>query len=209
MDFQENIQHTPQPIEERRYSIAEYFDLEMKSEKRHEYYDGKIVECAYTSLNHARIVHNLDYLLGGCLRRTNCEVFTESRMVFVKRCNKFYYPDLVIVCGEIELFQYTKNQEATLNPSVLIEVLSDSTENVDKKDKRKCYHKIPSLKQYVLVEQDSKSIEVHEYDTIKKQWISTWYDENSDTVIIGDCEIPIDEIYYKVDLIEGDSKSDN
>ena len=208
MDFQDNTQQNPQ-IEERKYTLSEYFDLEIASEKRHEFYNGTIVECAYTSVNHGVIVHNLNLLLGNCLRKTDCKVFAENRMLYAKPCNRVYYPDILMACNEIDYYQYSKNQIAITNPSVLIEVLSDSTENVDKGDKLKCYRKIPSLKQYVIIEQDSKSVQVYEYDNVAKRWIAKVYEEDGDTVRIGDCDIPLDEIYFKVDLIEANQQSDN
>ena len=208
MDFEGNTQQNPQ-IEERKYTISEYFDLEIASEKRHEFYNGTIVECAYTSENHGTIVHNLDVLLGNCLRKTDCKVFAENRMLYATECKRVYYPDILMTCGERNYYQYSKNQIAITNPSVLIEVLSDSTENIDRGDKLKCYRKIPSLKQYVIIEQDSKSVQVYEYDNVAKRWIAKVYEEDGDTVRIGDCDIPLDEIYFKVDLIEANQQSDN
>ncbi|MDZ7878383.1 MAG: Uma2 family endonuclease [Saprospiraceae bacterium] len=208
MNFQDNTQQNPQ-IEERKYTISEYFDLEIRSDKRHEFYNGTIVECAYTSENHGTVVHNLNFLLGQCLRKTDCKVFAENRMLYSKYCNRVYYPDILVACSEIDYYQYSKNQVAIINPSVLIEVLSDSTENIDRGDKLKCYRKIPSLKQYIIVEQDSKNVQVYEYDTAAKRWIAKVYEEDGDTVKIGDCDIPLDEIYLKVDLIQPNQQSDN
>lgn len=198
----------PEEIEPRRYSIEEYFELEANSETRHEYYDGLIIECAYTSENHGRIVSNFNRLLGNCLEHTDCDVFTSDRMVYAALCNKFFYPDLTIVCDERQYYQYSKNMKATTNPSILIEVLSFSTENKDKGEKLRCYRKIKSLKQYVIADQDFKNIEIYERDE-KGRWFSKIYEEDDDVIKIGDCKIPLNDIYLKVDLIEPNAASDS
>ena len=198
----------PEEIEPRRYSIEEYFELEANSETKHEYYDGLIVECAYTSENHGRIVSNFTRLLGNCLEHTDCDVFTSDRMVYVALCNKFFYPDLTVVCGERQYYQYSKNMKATTNPSVLIEVLSHYTESNDKVEKWRCYRKLKSLKQYVLVDQDFKYIEIYERNE-KGRWVANVYEEEDDMLKIGDCEIYLNDIYLKVDLIEPNAASDS
>jgi Uma2 family endonuclease len=198
----------PEEIEPRKYSIEEYFEFEYSSERRHEYYNGLIIECAYTSENHGRIVSNFTRLLGNCLQHTDCDVFASDRMIYAASCNNFFYPDLTVVCGERQYYQYSKNMKATTNPSVLVEVLSFSTESKDKGDKLRCYRKIKSLKQYVIVEQDFKSIEIYERDE-KGRWASKLYEEEDDVLKIGDCEIAINDIYLKVDLIEPNAASDS
>ncbi len=133
-----------------RYTLDEYFELEYKSELKHEYHDGKIIRCAYTSESHGIIVHILDFLLGSCLRQTDCQVFTGDRMLYTERCKSIFYPDLLLVCGKKENYQYSQNMVATKNPSVLIEVSSATTYDVDRSRKMRCYRKIPSLKHYIF-----------------------------------------------------------
>ena len=200
MDFEGNTQQNPQ-IEERKYTISEYFDFETTSERGHEYYGGNIVECAYTSVNHGTIVHNLSVLLGNFLRQKDYKIYLNSRMLYAKDGDRFYYPDIVVVHGKSEYYQHSKNQVATANPSLLIEVASDLTVCLDRGDKLKYYRQIPSLKQYVIVEQDFKSVEIYEYDKDSKRWGSILYEDEGDIVRIADCDIPLDEIYFKVDLI--------
>jgi Uma2 family endonuclease len=198
----------PDEIEPRRYSIEEYLEFEYNAETKHEYNNGLIIECAYTSENHGRIVSNFTRLLGNCLQHTDCDVFASDRMVYAASCKRFFYPDLTIVCGEREYYQYSKNMKATINPSVLIEVLSYSTESTDKGEKWRCFRKIKSLKQYVLVDQDFKNIEIYERDE-KGRWAAKLYEEEDDVLKIGDCEISINDIYLKVDLIEPNAASDS
>ena len=150
----------------------------------------------YASERHNVIVSNLMLLLGLCLRRGNCKVMTNSRMVYVEECGKVFYPDIVIVCDS-QKFTYSKNMDAETNPSVVIEVLSDSTENEDRGSKMICYKKIKGLKQYILIFQKQKYVEIHERVS-EKSWLSTEYTEADTKLQIGDFEILLEEIYEKV-----------
>jgi Uma2 family endonuclease len=198
-----------QESENRHYTLEEYFEYEYKAEGKHEFHNGLIVEMSYTSESHGIIVHNLDVELGICLKsRRDCLVIPNDRMVYIPACKKVCYPDLVVVCGERAYYQYSKNMKATLNPTILIEVLSDSTKNHDKKGKRKCYRTIPSLNQYIIVDQDTKFVEVYERSD-NGHWYSEIYFDDDDVVKIGDCQILLKDIYHKVELAEGESKSDN
>jgi Uma2 family endonuclease len=192
-------QNKQSPLEPRKYTLQEYFDFEYSSEFKHEYHDGTIVKMAYTSESHGIIVHNLNFLLGSCLRDKDCNVFSSDRMLYVKQCNKVYYPDVLVVCGETEYYKYSKNMQATLNPSILIEVLSDSTEDEDRRNKMRCYRHIQSLKQYILVAQDEKFIEVIQ-KTENEKWTTDIFDTNDDVLKIGDYDIPLSEIYWKVEF---------
>ena len=193
--------------EPRKYSLEEYFELEYNSDIRHEFHNGVIVECAYTSENHGRVVSNLARLLGNCLENSDCDVFASDRMVYTAKCNRIFYPDLTLVCGERQYYQYSKNMKATTNPSILIEVISNSTANIDRGDKLRCYRSLKSLKQYILVEQDFKNIEIYERDE-NGRWVAKIYEEEEDVLKMGDCEIAINDIYLKVDLIEPNAVSD-
>ena len=198
----------PEELEPRKYSLEEYFEFEYKSEFKHEFHDGKIIRCAYTSEEHGIIVHNLDVLLGNCLRRTDCQVFTGDRLLYSEYCKNTFYPDLLIVCGEREYYQYSKNMVATTNPSVLIEIASRSTYDVDRITKMRSYRKMQSLKQYILVEQDFKMVEIYERSE-DDQWIHKICEEDDEKVKIGDCEIPLHEIYYKINFPTPERASDH
>lgn len=177
-------------------SLEAYFEFELTAERRHEYIGGKIEAMAYTSEEHATIVHNLDVILGNCLREKDCKVYPGDRMLFVRDCNAVFYPDLLLVCGEHEFHQAAKNIKATLNPSVVIEILSDSTEYLDKTTITRCYKKIPGLRQIVFVSQKEKHIRMLEREG--ERWIDTEFYEEGDVMNIGDCEVPLGEVYWKV-----------
>jgi Uma2 family endonuclease len=147
-------------IPERRYTIEEYLAFERASETKHEYYDGRIVPLyrdeemmAGASLPHTLIVSNLTKEFG--LSLDGCLVLPQD--IRVKTPTGLYtYPDLAIVCEEPQLED--SGQDTLLNPVILVEVLSASTEAYDRGEKFELYSRISSLKEYVLVAQDHPSI---------------------------------------------------
>lgn len=179
-------------------TLEDYFEYEYKAERRHEFIGGKIEAMAYTSPEHGQVASNLGLALGICLREKDCSVYIGDRMLFVRECRDVFYPDLLIVCGKHEFYQATKNMKATLNPSVVIEILSDSTEYLDKTTKTRCYKKIPSLRQIVFVSQKEKHVRILEREG--ERWIDTEFYEEGDVPRIGDCEVPLGEIYRKVEF---------
>jgi len=179
-------------------TLEEYFEFEFKAERRHEFIGGKIEAMAYTSPEHGQVASNLSLILGTCLREKDCSVYIGDRMLFVRECRDVFYPDLLIVCGKHEFYQATKNMKATLNPSVVIEILSDTTEYVDKTTKTRCYKKIPSLQQIVFVSQKERHVRILEREG--ERWIDTEFYEEGDVPHIGDCDVPLEEIYRKVEF---------
>ena len=195
------------PLDSHKYTLNEYFEFESKSETRHEYHDGEIVPVTAATENHGRIVSNFVFLLQNCLRNTECDIFTGDRPVYVKECNRVFYPDVLSVCGKREYYQYSQNVIATTNPVVSIEVISESTGERDRGLKLRCYRRLKSLNQYVIVEQDFINVEIYEKDETGR-WISKIYEDENDVILINGCEIPLKEVYLKVEIIEPNSTSD-
>ena len=189
------VQYSPSP---KRMTLEEYWDFEFHSEGRHEFHDGILIEMTYTSEPHGQICSNLSRLIGNCLLDKDCSVYAETRMVYIPECNKNFYPDLVIVCGEHELRAVSKQIRATMNPSVVIEVLSNSTEDFDKTTKTRCYKKIKSLKQVVFVSQNEKYIRTLIRTENDRIWNEIEYFEENENVPIGECSIPLNEIYRRI-----------
>ncbi len=191
-----------------RYSLEEYFELEYNSTTRHEYINGKIIPMAYTSRPHGTIVHNIDRLLGNCLLDSPVKIYGGDRMVYVPDCNKVYYPDLIILLEYAESYAYKGKMEAELQAIVLIEVLSDSTEDNDRDEKWHCYRKIESLQQYVLISQKRKEIELFNRQPAPNNWQYSAYEEEEETLEIAGCTIKLKDIYHKVALPEPQTASD-
>src|SRR5262249_33624204 len=138
----------------------EYLEGERAAETKSEYYDGVIVAMAGASPEHDRISGNLLRHFGNQLEGTPCEPFTSDMRVRVPECNRYYYPDVSIACGGSE-FEGLSGVRSLLNPTVIVEVLSESTEKTDRGDKFLCYQTLPSLQVYVLIAQDRSQVEIY------------------------------------------------
>ena len=141
----------------RRVSAAEYLAFERAAEARHEFVDGRIIELAGGSVRYAAICDNLLERTRTILRGGPCRPYSANLRVKIVATGNYTYPDLSIVCGE---FQLEDDREDTLiNPRLLVEVLSPSTERHDRVWKFRNYQLIQSLEEYVLVSQDEPRIE--------------------------------------------------
>lgn len=144
----------PQP---RKLTEDEYLALDRAAEERSEFADGVMYAMAGARMPHNRAKDNLARHLGNQFDGGPCFATTSDTRVKVARRGPYYYPDVVVVCGEPE---YAGNrQDILLNPVVVVEVLSDSTANYDRTTKRRQYQRIPSLREYVLVSLDEPAVE--------------------------------------------------
>ncbi|MEK7724807.1 MAG: Uma2 family endonuclease [Acidobacteriota bacterium] len=182
----------------KRYTPEEYLALEEKAEFRSEFDDGIIVAMAGGTLNHARITNNIDRSITNKLKNT-CESMTSEVKVQVHNYRKFYYPDVLVICGE-PIF-YEKRNDTITNPILIVEVISESTEAKDRGEKMLAYRTLESLQEYVLVSQDKAIVEQYT-KTVEGNWIHK--------VTIGlkskvkfesmEVEITLEEIYQRIKL---------
>ena len=182
------------------WTLEQYFDHEYKVEGRHEFLSGEIRAMAYTSVVHGDLLSNLFLLLGSCVKSKGCKIYSSDRMLYVKECNKIFYPDLQIICEEHQTFDYKGKMQATLNPSVLIEITSPSTESEDRIDKWACYKSIKSLNQYLIVSHRKKSVEIFNRLDEGNKWLNTEITKDEDFVEVGDCKILLKDIYSDIIL---------
>jgi len=140
-----------------KLSPEEYLELERSSEQRHEYADGEIFALAGGTLEHSAVAANLLGELRNALAGRGCRVLT-SDMRIKTAGGRYVYPDGAVLCGRPE-FEDDK-RDTLLNPTVVVEVLSDSSEAYDRGDKFAQYRTIPSLRDYVLASQKEPRIEV-------------------------------------------------
>src|SRR5687767_4172140 len=138
-----------EPAQIRKLTIDEYLELEKRSDVRHEYVDGLIFAMHGESQGNNLIAGNLYVALRNHLRRRGCRTYSHAVKVRVSDLDIYYYPDLVVSCDRRDRDGYVVN-----HPSLIIEVLSPTTEGVDRREKRFNYARIPSLQEYVLVSQD-------------------------------------------------------
>ncbi len=132
------------------YTLDDYLATEEESEVRREYWDGEITAMSGVSLQHDRVVMRLVAQL--LARPCACEVFSSDVRVRVNP-QRYVYADLIVVCGEPRVTD--EKPPSLLNPSVLVEVLSESTANRDRGDKLEAYMGVPSLQEYWILEQDT------------------------------------------------------
>lgn len=142
----------------RKHTYADYLAFMEDAEVRHEFIDGQIVAMAGGSIEHARLTSEVAYLIRQGLEGSGCRVFSSDGRVRIESTDNARYPDLSIVCGEVEFA--SDDPHAITNPRVIVEVLSPSTERDDRGAKFAHYKRLPSLQEYVLVSQDSARVEV-------------------------------------------------
>lgn len=143
-------------IKNQKYTLEEYFELERTSEERYEYWEGDVWAMAGANLNHERIVINAGSHLRTLLGR-GCSVFSSNLKVIVPDFQPYRYPDLTALCGK-EQIQMIGGMESLINPQMIIEILSPSTEAFDRRKKFTYYKSIPSFTEYLLIATDQASI---------------------------------------------------
>jgi Uma2 family endonuclease len=183
------------------YTPEAYLLFERESASRHEFLDGEIYQMAGESLSHSRVCMNLAREVGNKLKGKPCEALSPNMKVRTSSASLFAYPDLTIVCGE-PLFHDTK-KDVLVNPQVIFEVLSPSTENYDRTTKFQKYRMgNETLTDYVLVSQDKIFIE-HFTKQADGNWVYRSYGETDDILefeTIG-CDLNLREIYDRIDFI--------
>lgn len=184
----------PQP----RLTVEEYLEMERASEVRHEYYDGEIFTMVGASFEHNVIVTNLIGLLHPQLREGRCELLMSDMRVQVAATGLYTYPDLIVVCGEPQLTD--EQGDMLLNPTLIVEVLSESTEAYDRGKKFEHYRTLDSLTDYLLVAQDEPRLE--HFTRREGGWFLTAA-SGLDGILalptIG-CELRLAEVYERVEV---------
>ncbi|OWY22092.1 Uma2 family endonuclease [Sphingobacteriales bacterium UPWRP_1] len=163
----------PQTLTAEEYLSAERAAIREKKGK-HEFFNGEIISISGATINHNIIAMNLYLLLGMVRKDKNISVFSSDLRIFNPINNSFCYPDVCVVQGAPQMTD--NNRDILLNPLLLIEVLSESTEKYDRGDKLKIYRSIPSVREYVLIAQDTCGIESY-FKTDAGEWL---YSEISD-----------------------------
>ena len=177
----------------------EYLAAERVSESRSEYLDGVVHAMTGGSLDHVKIVGNITTELTMQLRARPCHVLPLDMKVRLPDSRKFFYPDVSVVCGELQF--HDERRDIILNPLLVIEVLSKSTEAFDRGDKFLAYQTLDSLKEYVLVAQEKPVVEqfVRQADG-KWTYTSVAGSESSLTLPSVECTLSLSAVYNKVDF---------
>jgi Uma2 family endonuclease len=139
-----------------RMTMEEFFQFETGSEERHEFVDGYLFVLAGPTARHHLIVKSLDAIITKHLEPSRCTTFTNTFMVRIESLNCVYQPDLLVTCAPFDIDDYF-----TDSPIMIIEVLSPSTAATDRREKLTAYEKIESLREYLIVYQSIKRVDLY------------------------------------------------
>jgi Uma2 family endonuclease len=180
-------------------SPDEYLAMERVAEIKHEYISGQIFAMSGASYEHNQITANLARALGNQLEGDDCDVLGSDMRVKVQGTTMFTYPDLVVVCGQPHFLD--KEFDTLLNPYILVEVLSPSTEAYDRGEKFAHYRTIPTLRHYLLVSQTRQRIE-HYARQPDESW-TLHIAERPDaavTLILNKLRLDLSAVYRRVNV---------
>lgn len=178
-------------------SPEEYLALDRAASYKNEYIDGQMVPMEGASLTHNRILGNVVGVLWHQLKCRPCEVLASHMRLYIPARGNYVYPDGTVVCGGPHLADF--RQDILLNPTLIVEVLSDSTEAYDRGAKFKGYRAIGSLQEYLLIAQDKPLLERYVRQP-NGDWTLTEFSQPDavvNLVSVG-CQLPLAEVYDRV-----------
>ena len=175
---------------------AEYIDVERKAVTKSEYLSGQIVAMSGASNAHNIITMNTANQLYNQLFDRDCLVYASDMRVRVHAPVSYFYPDIIVVCGEPRFEDDVF--DTLLNPTVVVEVLSPSTAAYDRREKFTRYQQIASLKEYILISQNR--IHLEHYLQEENQWRATEFQKLEDVVPVTsiECELLLGHVYRRV-----------
>ena len=182
------------------YTLEEYFEIELNSEIKYEYWDGQIFAMSGASPEHNEIAGNINAELKFQFKGRSCKVFGSDQRVKIPIWPPYRYPDLVALCGKPE-YQEIGGVKALLNPTLIIEILSPSTEAFDRGDKFSYYKSIPTFCEYILVAQHRPHITqlIRQSDN---KWLLSEVNELTASIYLTsiDCSLTLSDIYLGVEF---------
>lgn len=181
-----------------RYTAKQYLELERRANYKSEFVNGQIYAMSGANRIHNQITFNLAGLLHTQLRGRPCEAYVTDMRVKISATGMYAYPDVAALCAEA-LFE-DKQLDTLINPTLIVEVLSPSTEAYDRGGKFSHYRKIQSLIEYVLIAQDRYSVE--RFLRQENQWLFSEFSKQSDVVHLQSiqCDLLLLDIYDKVSI---------
>ena len=187
-------------IEEKRiYTPEEYLEFEVNSQIRHEYINGEIIPMTGGTPEHNRISGNLYVALRLGLKRQPYEVFHVDQRLWIPGANIYTYPDVMVLPQPLEL--QTGRKDTVMNPCLIAEVLSKSTQNFDRSEKFVAYRTIPSFREYLLIDQARIYVE-HYVQMAAHQWLISEYEDLTVTLTLRaiEMQIQIADLYESIDF---------
>ena len=178
-------------VENRHLSVEDYLDFELGASTRHEYIAGEIFAMSGVSAAHNLIVGNVHRAFANHLHGGPCRTFISDFKVRLKinMDDIFYYPDVMVACGREGLEKYFLR-----NPKVIVEVLSQSTEGTDRREKFINYRRIPTLEEYILIAQDTPEVTIYRRSTEWKPTVLTALEAIGEIQSI-ELSLPLAQVY--------------
>lgn len=185
------------PITSRQMTLEEYLEFDYNAEGRYEYFNGEVIEMSGGSPEHSLLGSRVGRLLGNQLDPKGCSVYNSEVLIKVPAMLPYRYGDVSALCGE-PIYEDLGNQRLLVNPTLIVEILSPSTEKFDRDLKFKAYKSIESLREYVLVSQSEKFVTLYTKHN-EKFWFQSEYVEGESLKLESlDCELRVDEIYQNI-----------
>lgn len=183
-------------------TVDEYLELEASADTKSEYFDGEVFTMAGGTPEHNLIAANLIRELGNQLEERPCRVYTSDQRVKIPDTGLYTYPDVTVVCGEPQF--EGRDRRALLNPTVIVEVLSETTEADDRGDKFAHYRRLTSLREYVLVASDRRRIERFTRQEGAAEWVLTECGDaaGSHALPSVECALSLPRVYSKVEFVQ-------
>ena len=187
-------------LAEQRLPPAEYLAIERAAKFKSEFFAGEMFAMAGASPAHVLITSNVNREIGTQLKGRPCRVYSSDLRVKVSATGLHTYPDVVVVCGDQQFDD--EKRDTLLNPTLIVEVLSPTTEAYDRSDKFDHYRQMESVEEYVLIAQDRPRVEHYARQAGGRQWLLTVFrdlQEHAPLPSIG-CELALAEVYDKVEF---------
>ena len=190
-----------QGIEQKTYTPAEYLELEILSEERHEYINEEIRLMTGGTPNHNDLAGNLYILLKLALRQSPYRTFYVDQRLWLPERNLYTYPDVMVLEQPIQLQE--KRTDTVMNPCLIAEVLSKSTKDYDRSEKFIAYRTIETFQEYLLIDQYQIHVE-HYVKTAVNQWLLSEYTDPQVTLSLNsvDLKLKIADLYENIEFAE-------
>lgn len=185
---------SPTPITSQQMTLEEYLEFDANAEGRYEYFEGEVFELSGGSPEHSFLTSRIGFLLNSKLLPRGCSVYSTDVKLKVPIVPTYRYSDGSVLCGK-PIYEEIGTEKLLANPTLIVEVLSPSTEKFDREGKFKEYKSIPSFTEYLLISQDKKFVTLYtKYN--EKFWFQSEYEAGETLKLESlDIELNINEIY--------------
>jgi len=182
-----------------KMTLEEYLEFDSQAEGRFEYFDGEVFEMSGGSPEHSLLGSKIGFLLNRELLPKGCLVYSSDVKIKVPTMLPYRYADVSALCGQ-PIYEQLLNQRLLVNPTLIVEILSPSTEGYDRGEKFKAYKSIESFREHLLISQDKKFVTLFTKHN-EKFWFQSEYGAGEILKLESlDCELSVDEIYQGINF---------